>query len=138
MRRHEVRRLFRACDGHLTALPSANAGAIRRSGPSSYGYISAECAHGGVRFVVRDEGPGIAAEKLPHIFERFWQSNAAGRGLGLGLFIAKGIVDAHGGRIWVESKERSGSAFFFGVPAQTSVRRACESQSRKPCASSSA
>ena len=90
--------------------------------------ISAECAHGGVRFVVRDEGPGIAAEKLPHIFERFWQSNAAGRGLGLGLFIAKGIVDAHGGRIWVESRERAGSAFFFCVPAETSVRRACESQ----------
>ena len=85
--------------------------------------ISTEC----VRFDVRDEGPGIAAEKLPHIFERFWQSNAAGRGLGLGLFIAKGIVDAHGGRIWVESKERAGSAFFFCVPAETSVRRACHS-----------
>ena len=91
--------------------------------------VSAESVHGGVRFVVRDEGPGIAEDKLPHVFEQFWQSNIAGRGLGLGLFIAKGIVDAHGGRIWVESKEGTESAFFFCVPDEASVRRACEPES---------
>jgi signal transduction histidine kinase len=52
-----------------------------------------------------DTGPGIAPEHLPRIFDRFWKKDTSGtKGDGLGLFIAKGIVDAHGGRIWVESR----------------------------------
>jgi signal transduction histidine kinase len=58
-------------------------------------------------------GPGIAPEHLPRIFDRFWKEDPSGtRGTGLGLFIAKGIVDAHGGRIWVESSIGQGAAYF--------------------------
>jgi signal transduction histidine kinase len=70
-----------------------------------------------VRFAVLDTGPGIAPEHLPRIFDRFWKKDTSGtRGTGLGLFIAKGIVDAHGGRIWVESSLGQGAAFYFTLP----------------------
>jgi signal transduction histidine kinase/DNA-binding NarL/FixJ family response regulator len=67
---------------------------------------------------VTDTGAGISPEQLPHVFGRFWQGdNADTRGLGLGLTIARGIVEAHGGRIWVESKLGEGSTFHFTLPA---------------------
>ncbi|HYO72559.1 MAG TPA: HAMP domain-containing sensor histidine kinase, partial [Archangium sp.] len=70
-----------------------------------------------VRFYVRDTGPGIPAESLEHIFDRFWQANRTDRrGAGLGLSIAKGIVEAHGGRLQVESEPGRGSTFSFTVP----------------------
>ena len=70
-----------------------------------------------IRFEVRDTGPGIAPDHLPRVFDRFWRADDAGRkGTGLGLFIAKGIVEAHRGRIWVESKVGAGSAFIFELP----------------------
>jgi PAS domain S-box-containing protein len=76
-----------------------------------------------VVFSVRDTGRGIAAGDLPHVFDRFWQANRPGRaGAGLGLAIAKGIVEAHGGRIWVESREGAGSTFFFTLPTPASTR----------------
>ena len=72
-----------------------------------------------VVFSVADTGPGIARESLQHIFEPFWQAatRAARLGAGLGLPITRGIVDAHGGRIWVESELERGSTFFFAIPA---------------------
>jgi PAS domain S-box-containing protein len=70
-----------------------------------------------VRFGVVDTGPGIPPEQLPHIFGRFWQAKPSDRrGIGLGLAIAKGIVEAHRGRIWVESRVGSGSTFYFTLP----------------------
>jgi len=79
--------------------------------------ISAERADAEVRFSVIDTGPGIPAEQLPHIFGRFWQAKASDRrGIGLGLAIAKGIVEAHKGRIWVESSVGLGSTFYFTLP----------------------
>ncbi len=70
-----------------------------------------------VQFEVRDTGPGIPAEHLPHIFGQFWQANRRdNRGIGLGLAIAKGIVEAHGGKIWVESAPGAGSSFLFTLP----------------------
>ena len=70
-----------------------------------------------VCFSVADTGPGITAEQLPHVFDRYWQARPTDcRGAGLGLTIAKGIVEAHGGRIWVESRPGEGSTFFFTVP----------------------
>jgi signal transduction histidine kinase len=68
-------------------------------------------------FSVRDSGPGIAAADLGRVFERHWHAEAsAGGGSGLGLFIARGIVEAHGGKIWVESKAGAGSTFRFTLP----------------------
>lgn len=75
-----------------------------------------------VLFWVADTGPGIPAEELPHLFDRFWQAKEGGRGgVGLGLFIVKGLVEAHGGRIWVESAPGSGSTFYFTIPTTTSA-----------------
>ncbi|MCB0202514.1 MAG: two-component sensor histidine kinase, partial [Anaerolineae bacterium] len=70
---------------------------------------------------VADSGEGIAAADLPHVFDRFYRgeksrSRATG-GSGLGLAIAHSIVEAHGGRIWVESKRGHGARFFFTLPA---------------------
>jgi signal transduction histidine kinase len=76
--------------------------------------IRAESAPGGVRFSVADTGQGIPPEQLSKLFGQFWQGNPADRrGIGLGLTIAKGIVDAHGGRIWVESRVGEGTTFYF-------------------------
>jgi PAS domain S-box-containing protein len=64
---------------------------------------------------VTDTGPGIPPEELEHVFERFWRArrSTGAAGSGLGLAIAKGIVEAHGGKIWVESQLGSGSTFAF-------------------------
>lgn len=70
-----------------------------------------------VLFWVTDTGSGIAAEDLPYLFDRFWQAKRAERrGAGLGLPIVKGIIEAHCGRIWVESTLGQGSTFFFTIP----------------------
>ncbi len=83
--------------------------------------ISATAEDGAVRFCVRDSGIGIAADKLPHLFDRFWQADdKSTRGTGLGLTICKGIVDAHGGRIWAESTPDEGSTFCFTIPVAES------------------
>lgn len=71
-----------------------------------------------VRFSVTDEGPGIAPENLPHVFDRFWRGRSEDRlGVGLGLAIAKGFVEALGGRIGVQSRQGEGSTFHFTLPA---------------------
>lgn len=67
---------------------------------------------------VKDTGPGIAPELIPRMFDRFWQAAKGDRrGAGLGLTICRAIVDAHGGRIWVESQLGVGSTVFFSLPA---------------------
>ncbi|HKN58759.1 MAG TPA: PAS domain S-box protein [Gemmatimonadaceae bacterium] len=82
--------------------------------------VCAEQIDSEVRFAVIDTGPGIPAEQLPHIFGRFWQAKTSDhRGIGLGLAIAKGIVEAHNGRIWVESHIGLGSTFYFTLPSAT-------------------
>jgi PAS domain S-box-containing protein len=68
-----------------------------------------------VRFSVVDSGPGIAPEQVPHLFETFWQARK-GEGAGLGLPIARGIVEAHGGRMGVETRVGEGSTFHFTLP----------------------
>jgi signal transduction histidine kinase len=72
---------------------------------------------GEVVFRVADRGPGLPPESLAHVFDRFWQARRADRrGAGMGLAIARGIVEAHGGRIWVESTPGVGATFFFTLP----------------------
>jgi signal transduction histidine kinase len=80
--------------------------------------LRAEARGHEVVFAVSDTGPGIPEEQLQHIFERYWRgSEPEYKGTGLGLAIAKGIVDAHGGRIWAESRPGHGATFFFTIPA---------------------
>jgi signal transduction histidine kinase len=79
--------------------------------------ISASAAGEHVQFAVRDTGPGIVPEHLAHIFERYWQAeNSAQKGRGLGLYIARQLVEAQGGRIWAESRLAAGTTFFFTLP----------------------
>jgi signal transduction histidine kinase len=68
-------------------------------------------------FTVVDTGPGIPPDEIPHVFDRFWSAKESSlQGTGLGLSIAKGIIEAHQGRIWVESTVGIGSTFYFTLP----------------------
>jgi two-component system phosphate regulon sensor histidine kinase PhoR len=80
--------------------------------------LSASTDKESVIFMVRDTGIGVPADDLTRIFERFYRvdKSRAGSGTGLGLSIARHIVEAHGGRIWAQSREGEGSAFFFSIP----------------------
>jgi len=73
-------------------------------------------------FQVVDDGPGIPADNMSHLFDNFWQARKSDRrGVGLGLAIAKGLVEAHGGKIWVESSVDHGSTFSFSLPIVTTL-----------------
>lgn len=92
----------------------------------SGGTVSLEARHigEGLKFAVQDTGTGIPEEHLPHIFNRFYRADKsrsrAEGGVGLGLAIAKGFVEAHGGRIWVESNPGTGTRFIFTIPKMLS------------------
>ncbi len=79
-----------------------------------------------VLFAVRDNGPGIADEQLEQVFLPRWHALQPSReGTGLGLSIAKSLVEAHGGRIWVESQLGRGSTFYFTLPRPSSSGVTC-------------
>jgi len=82
--------------------------------------IAAESQRAFVRLAVRDYGPGISVEQLPHIFQVFYQADGSstrrGGGLGLGLALVRSLVEAHGSQIHVESTEGEGSVFYFELP----------------------
>jgi signal transduction histidine kinase len=83
--------------------------------------IRGECRGSDVHFSVSDTGAGIRANMFDAVFVRFWQAAQNDRrGTGLGLYISKSIVEAHGGRIWIESKVGHGSTFHFTVPVAES------------------
>jgi signal transduction histidine kinase len=88
--------------------------------------VGAQGEEGVVRFWVKDDGPGIPAKDLPHIFERFHMDAEGQRGSGLGLAIVRQAVQAHGGRIWAESKEGEGAIFSFTLPKAQREKEATE------------
>jgi two-component system phosphate regulon sensor histidine kinase PhoR len=93
--------------------------AVKYSEPGTLITLGVERQGNQVVFWVRDQGIGIPAGHLEHIFERFYRVNGEGRrapGTGLGLAICKRIVETHGGRIWVESRPGRGSCFYFSLP----------------------
>ncbi len=85
--------------------------------------VRAELADGVARVTIQDQGAGIPADKIDKIFDRFERArqDRAIQGLGLGLYITKQIVEAHGGRIWVESEVGKGSTFYVELPCMTQV-----------------
>ena len=87
--------------------------------------VSAKPDAGEMVFAVSDTGPGMSPDDMDQLFDRFWQArDVDSRGIGLGLTISKGIVEAHGGRIWVESTLGEGSTFSYSVPAIAAAIRA--------------
>jgi signal transduction histidine kinase len=109
----------------LRVLSNLIGNAIKFSPEGASVSIGAEPRTEEVRFSVTDTGPGIPHEHLAHVFERYWQAEGTDRrGSGLGLYIAKGIVEAHGGRIWIESPPGGGTTVTFTIPiarAETQV-----------------
>jgi PAS domain S-box-containing protein len=104
-------------DRLLQVLENLVGNAIKCTKPGGDITVGAAMKGSEVVFWVADTGIGIPAENLPTLFDRFWQGRRADRrGAGLGLAIAKGIIEAHGGRIWVESQLGVGTTFFFTVP----------------------
>ncbi len=105
----------------LQVLSNLVSNAIKFTAPGGRIVVRGERAGGELRLSVSDTGPGIPHDLLELVFERFWQAGGRDRrGLGLGLYICKSIVEAHGGRIWVESRPGEGSAFSFTIPDTTS------------------
>jgi signal transduction histidine kinase len=106
-------------DRLLQVLANLIGNSIKFTAPGGSVSIAVERAGEEVRFSVHDTGSGIPDGMLESIFERFWQVGKNDqRGLGLGLYISRCVVEAHGGRIWAESEEGKGSRFFFTIPAR--------------------
>jgi signal transduction histidine kinase len=112
-------------DRTLQVLSNVIGNAIKFCPAESTITVKAERTGHAAHFSFRDQGPGIPASELPRLFERYHHArSSAGGGTGMGLFIAKGIVEAHGGRIWAESKLGIGSTFHFTLPVRAHARRA--------------
>ncbi|HET89248.1 MAG TPA: HAMP domain-containing protein [Chloroflexi bacterium] len=109
-------------DGHrlIQVLLNLLSNALRHTPPGGQVTVILRSAGQGVHVVVRDTGEGIPADALPHLFERFYRTDQArsrdAGGSGLGLTIARSLVEAHGGRIWAESEPGAGSTFTIALP----------------------
>jgi signal transduction histidine kinase len=101
----------------IQALSNLVGNAVKFTPPGGRVVVGAKATDGSITFVISDSGRGIAPDDVPRVFERFWTKDSASRGSGLGLYIAKGIVEAHGGHISVESRLGEGTTFKFELPA---------------------
>lgn len=114
-----VERVAALCDRErvLQVLGNLIGNAIKFTPDGGTVEVGAEQLDDDVLFWVRDSGVGVSTKQLPHVFDRFWQATPKARlGSGLGLTIAKGVVEALGGRIWLESRPNEGTTFFFTLP----------------------
>lgn len=95
--------------------------AAKYSPPGTTILISASKADKSVRFTVEDEGPGIPESERESVFQRFYRSNGSSSGLGMGLAIVRGIIEAHGGQIWIDSGSK-GARFVVELPGNINGR----------------
>ena len=96
--------------------------AIKFTQPKGWVLVETKALGDFVEFVVEDNGPGIQTEDVPNLFTRFWQANRTGtKGIGFGLYIAKRLVETHGGEIWVSTAPGQGSRFSFCLPRSENV-----------------
>jgi len=106
----------------IQALSNLVGNALKFTGEGGRVTVDARREGEGILVAVTDTGPGIAPENLPQVFNPYWQARQTARlGAGLGLAIAKGIVEAHGGRIWATSTPGLGSTFSFTIPLAGAV-----------------
>ena len=104
------------CDRILQVLSNLIGNAVKFTPAGGRVAVSARVEGDELVISVADSGPGLSAEEQARIFEPYWQAKrTASLGAGLGLKIAKGIVEAHGGRIWVESAPGEGTTFRFAL-----------------------
>jgi signal transduction histidine kinase len=105
------------CDRILQVLSNLIGNAVKFTPAGGRVAVSARVEGDALVVSVADSGPGLSAQEQERIFEPYWQAKrTASLGAGLGLKIAKGIVEAHGGRIWVESAPGAGTTFRFALP----------------------
>ncbi|MGH7469227.1 MAG: GAF domain-containing protein [Longimicrobiales bacterium] len=107
----------------LQVLANLISNALRFTPEDGHVQVSALLEHGQVRVSVGDSGPGIREDDRESIFLPFWQSTRAARtSAGLGLTIARAIIEQHGGSIWVDSRAGAGATFFFTLPINGNAR----------------
>src|SRR5690606_21984743 len=104
-------------DRIVQVLDNLLSNALRFATPGQSVRISARRAGDQVCFSVADDGPGIPSEERARVFEGFWRGHSTERaGIGLGLSICRGIVEAHGGAIWLDTDAEIGTTVLFTVP----------------------
>jgi signal transduction histidine kinase/DNA-binding response OmpR family regulator len=112
----ELRRVSCDRDRIVQVLSNLLANALKFTPRGGTVTVRVEEAAEGIHFEVQDTGPGIAPEQLPYLFDRFWRTQQRSKGAGLGLFISRGIIAAHGSTLLLESKLCIGSRFYFVLP----------------------
>jgi signal transduction histidine kinase len=117
----------------LQLLSNLIGNAIKFTGPGGAIRVCAQQEPSCIRFSVIDTGRGVSEEHMEHLFDRYWQARPDRRsGIGLGLSIAKGIVEAHGGRIWAHSTLGEGTAFHFTLSSASCAEGPSSSELSAP------
>jgi signal transduction histidine kinase len=112
----DIRSAFIDPDRLIQVLSNLLGNAIKYTPNGGTVTLSVKMAGVQIEFRVKDSGPGISSSELPRIFDQYWQAKHAEPGSGLGLFISKNLVEAHGGKIWVESAIGNGTTVCFTIP----------------------
>lgn len=115
----------------MRVLANLGANAVKHTPRGGRVRVAVDAVPGGVRFSVTDTGPGIPPEARPHLFQPYWQERPGAEGVGLGLYIARGLVEAHGGRIGCDCPPEGGATFAFVLPAQAARTRRGEEASAR-------